>query len=267
MRTRQPSCTPPVPKPIRDARGRNPWHRRCPHAARLVLATSACLIVAFQSTHAQAPAAQPRPAATAQATASASLPVRRVVLYKNGIGYFEHLGRVVGNDTTSIDFSSSQLDDVLNSLTVIDLGDGRIDGISYNSDAPLGERLGSLRLAIGDRATLPQLLDALRGARLEVRIGDRVVRGRLLGVERRVHGAGATAESRDELTIVSDAGEIRIVAFSTLAASIRLAEPDSANQVGSYLGLLASTRAPDPALHDHLDHRNRAARSPRQLRK
>ena len=211
---------------------------------RVGLATSACLIVAFQSTHAQAPAAQPRRAATAQATAPASLPVRRVVLYKNGVGYFEHLGRVIGNDTTSIDFSSSQLDDVLNSLTVIDLGNGRIDGISYNSDAPLGERLGSLRLAIGDRATLPQLLDALRGARLEVRIGDRVVRGRLLGVERRVHGAGATAESRDELTIVSDTGEIRIVGL-TPAASIRLAEPDSANQVGSYLGLLASTRAPD----------------------
>jgi hypothetical protein len=166
------------------------------------------------------------------------------VLYKNGVGYFEHLGQVRGNDTISVDFSSSQLDDVLNSLTVLDLGNGRVDGISYNSDAPLGERLGSLRLAIGDRATLPQLLDALRGARLEVRTGERVVTGRLLGVERRLNGTGANAVPRDELTIVSDAGEIRTVEL-TPAASVRLAERDSANQVGSYLGLLASTRAPD----------------------
>ena len=211
---------------------------------RVALVTSTCLIVGLQIIHAQAPAALPRRSVAVPATAPASFPVRRVVLYKNGVGYFEHLGRVLGNDTISVDFSSSQLDDVLNSLTVTDLGSGRVDGISYNSDAPLEERLGSLRLAVGDRATLPQLLDALRGARLEVRIGDRVASGRLLGVERRMNGTGANAVSRDELTIVSDAGEIRTVEL-TSAATVRLTERDSANQVGSYLGLLASTRASD----------------------
>jgi hypothetical protein len=119
---------------------------------RVAFAISACLIVGVQITHAQAPAAQPRRVTATPAPVSATLPVRRVVLYKNGVGYFEHVGQVRGNDTISVDFSSSQLDDVLNSLTVIDLGNGRVDGISYNSDAPLGERLGSLRLAIGDRA-------------------------------------------------------------------------------------------------------------------
>src|SRR5438045_2913438 len=87
---------------------------------------------------------------------AAKLPIRRVVLYKNGVGYFEHLGRVRGNESINVDFSTAQLDDVVNSLTVLDLGDGRVNGISYNSEAPVGERLGSLRLAIGDRATLPQ---------------------------------------------------------------------------------------------------------------
>jgi hypothetical protein len=211
---------------------------------RAAIAVSACLVIGAQIIHAQAPAAQPRRRTAAAAPAPAGLPVRRVVLYKNGVGYFEHQGHVLGNDTISIDFSSSQLDDVLNSLTVIDLGNGRVDGISYNSDAPLEERLGSLRLALGDHATLPELLDALRGARIEVRTGETVVTGRLLGVERRVQGTGANAVVRDELTIVSDAGEIRTVVL-TATATIRLAERDSANQVGSYLGLLASARAPD----------------------
>jgi hypothetical protein len=211
---------------------------------RVAIATSACLIAGLQIAHAQAPAAQTRSTVTAPAAAPSSLPVRRVVLYKNGVGYFEHLGQVRDNGTISVDFSSSQLDDVLKSLTVIDLGNGRVNGISYNSDAPLGERLGSLRLALGERATLPQLLDALRGARLEVRVGERVVSGRLLGVERRMQGTGATAVSRDELTIVSDAGEIRTVEL-TPAASVRLIERESVNQVGAYLGLLGSTRVPD----------------------
>jgi cell division septation protein DedD len=41
------------------------------------------------------------------------LPVRRVVLYKNGVGYFEHLGRVSGIQDVHIDFTSAQLNDVL----------------------------------------------------------------------------------------------------------------------------------------------------------
>src|SRR6266699_5934964 len=54
------------------------------------------------------------------------LPVRRVVLYKNGVGYFEHTGRVRGNQDIHIDFTSGQLNDALASLTVLDLNGGRI---------------------------------------------------------------------------------------------------------------------------------------------
>src|SRR2546430_3013202 len=51
--------------------------------------------------------------------ATAKLPVRRVVLYKNGVGYFEHLGHVRGNQDVHVDFTSAQLNDVLKSLTVL----------------------------------------------------------------------------------------------------------------------------------------------------
>ena len=61
------------------------------------------------------------------------LPVRRVVLYKNGVGYFEHLGHVRGSQDVHIDFTSAQLNDVLKSLTVLDLDGGRISGVDYNS--------------------------------------------------------------------------------------------------------------------------------------
>ena len=43
------------------------------------------------------------------------------MLYKNGVGFFEHLGRVRGTQVVSIDFTSGQLNDVLKSLTVLDL--------------------------------------------------------------------------------------------------------------------------------------------------
>jgi hypothetical protein len=99
----------------------------------------------------------------------AKLPVRRVVLYKNGVGYFEHLGRVRGSQDVHIDFTSAQLNDVLKSLTVLDLAGGRITGVDYNSEAPLARRLATLRLALGERPSVSEFLGALRGARLEVR--------------------------------------------------------------------------------------------------
>src|ERR1051326_8336033 len=40
--------------------------------------------------------------APAQNPAPDKLPIKRVVLYKNGVGYFEHLGQVQGNQDVSI---------------------------------------------------------------------------------------------------------------------------------------------------------------------
>jgi hypothetical protein len=101
------------------------------------------------------PAATPQAEPGASASSSEKLPVRRVVLYKNGVGYFEHLGRVAGSPDVHIDFTSAQLNDVLKSLTVLDLSGGRITGVDYNSEAPLARRLASLRLALGEKPHNP----------------------------------------------------------------------------------------------------------------
>jgi hypothetical protein len=207
---------------------------------RCAMVVCVCVAIALESIHAQTPATQARRAAPPSAT---TLPVRRVVLYKNGVGYFEHVGRVVGNQSVSIDFSSAQLNDALKSMTVLDLGGGRIADVSFNSEAPLAVRLGALPLPAGAGATLADLLGALRGARLEVTGGGRTIVGRLLSVER-LPPAKDDAAPKNQLTIVTDAGEFRTVDLAP-SVSVRLAERDSNTQVNAYLGLLASERAQD----------------------
>ena len=207
---------------------------------RWLTALAALLLLASPLILAQAPAGR-RASADDEFD---KLPVRRVVLYKNGVGYFEHLGRVRGAQTVAITFTSAQLDDVLKSLTTLDLGGGRITSVSYNSEAPLEQRLGALRLPLDEDTTLAQFYGALRGARLEVQTGGVTVTGRLLSVEKRTRGTGDQATERDELSIVTDSGEVRTIDL-TPAASVRIAERDMADQVGRYLGLLASTRAQD----------------------
>src|SRR5438309_4270747 len=89
---------------------------------------------------------------------SSRLPVKRVVLYKNGVGYFEHSARVHGNQELGIDFTTAQLNDVLKSLTAVDLGEGKISSVRYNSIAPLEERLKTLRLPFGEQVTRTDFL-------------------------------------------------------------------------------------------------------------
>jgi hypothetical protein len=197
------------------------------------------------------PVARPRTAeAASEARESASpaagkLPVRRVVLYKNGVGYFEHLGRVHGSQEVHVDFTSAQLNDVLKSLTVLDLSGGKISGVDYNSEAPLARRLATLRLALGENPTVADFLGALRGARLEVQgtKGAAIV-GKLLSVEKKSREKDKETNEWTEISLVSDSGEVRTVEV-TPATSIRIAERDLQVEVGRYLGLIASSRDQD----------------------
>src|SRR6266403_1149106 len=178
---------------------------------------------------------------------AARLPVRRVVLYKNGVGYFEHLGHVRGSQDVHVDFTSAQLNDVLKSLTVLDLSGGKISGVDYNSEAPLARRLATLRLSLGERPTTAEFLGALRGARLEVRSGNGPqLAGKLLSVERKTRtgaGPGWTAET-DEISLITESGEVRSVDLNS-STSVRIAEKDLQLEVGRYLALIASSRDQD----------------------
>jgi hypothetical protein len=175
---------------------------------------------------------------------SARLPVRRVILYKTGVGYFEHQGEVRGDETVGIDFTSGQLNDVLQSLTVLDLGGGRVTGVNYNSEAPLSQRLGMLRLPLTEQTDVAKFYGVLRGARMEVRSGSSAITGRLLSVERNARVSGQNSYEVDVITLVSDAGDVRSVDL-TPGVTVRLADRDVREEVGHYLGLLASVRQED----------------------
>ncbi len=207
----------------------------------LALLWLALATMSYAQTSAQ-PTVRPETAAKGSA---ASLPVTKVILYKNGVGYFENSGRIRGNQDVNIDFTTAQLNDVLKSLTVLDLGKGRITGVSYNSTASLERRLGSLHLPVGENPSTVQFLDALRGARLEVRSGSANVSGRLLSIDQRELPVKDDQKiTVNQLSIVTDNGEVRVFDLNP-ATSVRIEEKDVNEQVGKYLGMVASTRDQD----------------------
>ncbi len=172
------------------------------------------------------------------------LPVKRVVLYKNGVGYFEHQGPVRNSQDVSIGFTSGQLNDVLKSLTVLDLDGGRIAGVAYGSAAPVDRQLGDLRLPVGEKTSLTEFLAALRGAKLEVRSATGVIIGRLLSVERKTRmGSGATLEV-DYVSLMTEGGEVKTTEISP-SFSVKLLDRGLSGKVDRYLDIVGANREAD----------------------
>jgi hypothetical protein len=206
------------------------------------------LAITLTATAQQPAVAKPAAKATAKATrseaaASTELPVTRVALYKNGVGFFEHAGRVTGDQFVTIDFTTAQLNDVLQSLTAIDLNGGRIAGAGYNSTTPLEQQLKALPLALGEDPTAVDFYNAIRGARIEVRNGTTTITGRLLNIEEvnTPEGDNKPALEKRLITVIGDGGEVHTVELTT-ATSVTLLDADLHQDVTRYLQLLASTR-------------------------
>ncbi len=200
-----------------------------------LLCTLALLTSASAQTHKPTPTPSTKP--------PTGLPVTRVSLYKNGVGFFEHSGRVLNDQSISIDFTSSQLNDVLQSLTAIDLQGGRITGAGYNSTTPIEQQLKSLPLALGEDATQADFFNAIRGARVSVTGSGPAITGRLLSIESRTTPTQPNQPPAEHqfLTVVSDAGSVRTLEL-TPAVSVTLLDTALHTDVTRYLELLASTR-------------------------
>ena len=189
--------------------------------------------------------ASPAVAAVVASPVIKDLPVRKVVLYKNGVGYFEHAGTVTGNQRVAVDFTSAQLNDVLQSLTVLDEGGGRIGGVNYNSTTPLAEQLKSLTLGMGADPTSTELFQALRGQRVEVTGGPGgAITGRLVSIETHTEKGdkGDTTIDKYYLTLVTGSGGVRVIEV-TPVLSVRPVDANLQGQLDRYLELLSSTRA------------------------
>jgi len=111
------------------------------------------------------------------------LPITRVVLYKHGVGYFERQGPISGAQSVDLHFKASEMNDVLKSLTTLDLGDGIVSSISYESVKPIERQLDEVALRLDDAYAVSGLLGQVKGAKVSVEIASRTVEGTVLGIE------------------------------------------------------------------------------------
>ena len=176
------------------------------------------------------------------AAAAADLPVREVVLFKHGVGYFARSGRLAAGESARLDFKAGEMNDVLKSLTIDEKGVGKISGLRYDSSDPLAKKLGEFPFSIGSQQPLSAVLDQLKGARVELKFGSETVSGAIVGA-RRLAG-GANQPEHEQATLLADSGDIRNVDLGAVT-SLRFSDPTLQLQFKDYLTALVQSRSKD----------------------
>jgi hypothetical protein len=180
---------------------------------------------------------------------AADLPVREVILYKHGVGFFERSGELKPGETARLDFKAGDMNDVLKSLTITDRDGGKIGGVRYDASESLDKRLEDFPFALGQQATLVAFLDQLKGAQLEIRLGPETVSGTIAGARMaQLSDKGQSdkgqAVERETVTLLTDAGELRTIDLSA-ATAVKLLDPKQQALLKDYLTVLNNARSKD----------------------
>ncbi len=189
--------------------------------------------------------AAPLLAQDAAAAADQELPVRRITLYRSGVGYFERAGQVRDTAQVQLRFDTDQINDILKSLVLLDLDGGRIDAVSYASKEPLERRLASFDVNIADNPSIPALLGQLRGAPLSVTSLEGQVSGTILGVEERtVAPQGDAQPYRTPFLNLLTANGLKSIRIDEITA-FEILDAELAGELTKALAALAEHRADD----------------------
>lgn len=180
--------------------------------------------------------------APTDASSPADLPVTRVVLFTNGVGYFEHSGTVTGDQDVVLDVAGADMDDLLQSLVLQDFDGGSIRPVRYGSEDPLERILSSYALDLAGNPSLAQILTQARGEAVHIEAG-RPIDGSIVNVEQvTLPDIGL----KTYLTLLTATG-LRRVALDEVA-DLRFEDPDLRSDFAAALDAIHRYRGDDDKL-------------------
>ncbi|MFN7019829.1 MAG: hypothetical protein ACK4WH_00700 [Phycisphaerales bacterium] len=190
-------------------------------------------------------------AAAVSATADDQVPVRKITLYRSGVGYFERSGNVSDNAQVQLRFKTEQINDILKSMVLLDLDGGRIESVSYGSKEPLAKRLASFGINIADNPTAAQILDRLRGTAVKLFAVEGEHTGTIMNIEQRrtvfqppagaPGGGGASVHELPWINLLTRSG-VRSYDL-TKVSGFEILDKELASELDKALSTLAEYRA------------------------
>ncbi|MBN2724498.1 MAG: hypothetical protein JXR95_10545 [Deltaproteobacteria bacterium] len=139
-------------------------------------------------------------------TLHSEIPIKRVVLYQNGVAYIERSGKYTGK-VINLRIRHDQVKDILKTLTVIDRSGGHAVSIALPVEKGQMARLAELPPQVRHSGGLLAIATAFRGAAARIETSSDTYRGRIVGIENL--GAGDTNKYR--LTLLRDGGKLLVI--------------------------------------------------------
>jgi hypothetical protein len=185
--------------------------------------------------------------------ATEALKLDRVVLYRNGIGYFERRGEVDG-DILRIRCRKDQVNDILKSITVVDRSSGQAQSVSMPLD-PQNWANAALSTLKPGQGNLAGILDSLRGTWVTLKTAKKSVKGRILMVESIAGNKGAKEQRisvvDDDLVQVVTLSEVTHVRFEDGELAMQLNRSlDATSAEGLFQQVMIEIRLTGSSSHD-----------------
>ena len=181
-------------------------------------------------------------AVVASCAVAADLPLRQVVLFSSGVGYFQREGVVEGDATVQLAFRTEQINDLLKSLVLMDRDGGKVAPVTYAPEEPLARTLASFEVDISDNPSLTQLLDKLRGSPVEV-VADTTLTGTVVGMEQQQKSVEEGTVTFDVLNLLTDAGLQQVPIWHI--KSVKLTDAKVSGDLRKALAALNASRDTD----------------------
>ena len=172
------------------------------------------------------------------AATAAELAITKVSLYKHGVGFYERAGEIAAGEAVRLEFKASEMDDVLKSLTLVQEGGDGVAAVRYDSADPLAKRLEAFSFRVDAKASLADVLDQFKGARVALHMEGESLRGVVVSAR---SYAGAEGAERQELLLAADSGDLRVL-DPRAAESLRFVDEDLQRSFRDYLGVVAESR-------------------------
>ena len=168
----------------------------------------------------------------------ANLPLKRVVLFSSGVGFFENSGKVENDAKVEMKFKIDQINDLLKSMVVQDLDGGQVSTVNYGSKDPITKTLKSFAVDLTANPPMAQLLGQVRGEKVELEAPSKIS-GVILGVETHKKQVGEKEFiDIDVLNLLTDEG-LRSVPMDTVSR-LKLVNDKLNGELKKALALLAS---------------------------
>ena len=198
-----------------------------------IVATTGCTMLALAISTARA-----QDKVSANAALNEAMPLREVVLFSSGVGYFGRAGEVRGKTSIPLTFRTGEINDVLKSLVIFDKS-GQTS-VSFATQDAIARRLDQNGGSVAPTASLGDLLRRFQGATAKIQTNSETFEGRILSVQTKTIVIDKDRVTTIEILNVLASDGLRSVKLDDVIR-VALLDPKLNGQLQGGLDIAAST--------------------------